>query len=115
VWSRETGALLFTLSGHSGAVTAVGRAGEYIATGDDEGALKLWSCAHGGLLRSLPGHGAAKKAAVRGLTLCRELLLTGGDDGTVKSWKLDSALEAERAARDTHPTAGAEVSGLLTF
>ncbi len=90
-------------------MTAVGRAGEYIATGDDEGALKLWSCAHGGLLRSLSGHGAPKKAALRGLTLCRELLMTGGDDGAVKCWKLDPAIEAERAARDTHSTAGIEV------
>jgi WD40 repeat protein/basic membrane lipoprotein Med (substrate-binding protein (PBP1-ABC) superfamily)/transcriptional regulator with XRE-family HTH domain len=70
VWDAATGTELFTLSGHTGAVTGLAfspecanppgataeRCGTRLATGSDDGTLKLWSLAPSHELLTLPAN-----------------------------------------------------------
>jgi WD40 repeat protein len=57
-----------------------------LATGDREGAVRVWDPATGALLRTLTGHTAAVRWGSFAQLGGRVVLATGGDDGTVRVW-----------------------------
>lgn len=59
IWDAATGALLWTLQGHTGPVNAVAFSpdGAFLATASADKTLKLWDTATGALVRTLVGHG----------------------------------------------------------
>jgi len=70
--------------------------GKTLASGDDEGTIRLWSLPDGGLMKVVDGH----ESCVRALAVPPDggTLFSGSDDGTVKLWSLpDGSLQKELA------------------
>jgi WD40 repeat protein/transcriptional regulator with XRE-family HTH domain len=88
--SGPQGRLLATLQGHAGTVTSVALSadGRLLASGGDDGALRLWETASGRCLATLPGHlGQILSVSVDD---DGRLVASGGYDGTVRLWEPSS-------------------------
>ena len=92
---------LATLQGHSGVVWGVALSGDgrLLASGSQDGTVKLWEAPRGRLRATLQGH----SGGVEGVALSADggLLASGGFDGTVRLWEASSGaclrvLRAER-------------------
>ncbi|MET9694891.1 trypsin-like peptidase domain-containing protein, partial [Streptomyces sp. NPDC006514] len=83
------------LAGHTKAVNSVAFSpdGTTLATGSDDGTVRLWDTATGKTLTTLPQTGSVWSVA---FSPDRATLATGGDDGTVRLWGT--------ATRKTHAT-----------
>nr|VFJ44649.1 MAG: WD40 repeat [Candidatus Kentron sp. FM]VFJ44950.1 MAG: WD40 repeat [Candidatus Kentron sp. FM]VFK05944.1 MAG: WD40 repeat [Candidatus Kentron sp. FM] len=95
LWDIESGPVdnspLAVLGGHTGAIRAVAFSpgGARLATGSDDGTLRLWAApGEGGtgarLLAELTGHTGGVKAAA--FTPDGKYLLSGSDDKTIRFW-----------------------------
>jgi WD40 repeat protein len=73
-------------SGHLRRVSSVAlsASGDLLASGSDDGTVKLWDTRSGRLLYSLEGHGGMVNSVA--LSASGDLLATGFHDGTVKLW-----------------------------
>src|SRR5271157_3016782 len=89
--SLESPALVRTLSGHGGWVSAVALTGDgRVVSGSYDGTVKVWDLNSGQEERTLSGH----SDWVDALALTGDgRVVTGSDDGTVKVWDLNSGQE----------------------
>ncbi|HEY9853934.1 MAG TPA: WD40 repeat domain-containing protein [Leptolyngbyaceae cyanobacterium] len=91
VWHLETGKLIRTLTGHTGAIfsVAVSKDGKTIASGSEDKTIKLWHLETGELLSTFTGHGEAVNAVV--FTPDGRTLASASLDKTIKIWQQYSA------------------------
>ncbi|MET0884680.1 MAG: hypothetical protein ABWZ13_11045, partial [Acidimicrobiales bacterium] len=84
----ESGAELFTVTGHFGPLRDVAWSpdGSTIATAADDGSARLFDASTGQQSAALLGHGAAVESVAWSPESTR--LVTAGNDGTVKGWTL---------------------------
>ena len=89
--SLESPALVRTLSGHGGWVSAVALTGDgRVVSGSYDGTVKVWDLDSGQEQRTLSGHGEW----VHALALTGDgRVVCASDDGTVKVWNLNSGQE----------------------
>ncbi|GAA0647577.1 hypothetical protein GCM10010174_83660 [Kutzneria viridogrisea] len=83
-WASSPAAVpaLHTLSGHSGAITAVA-AGSHVVTGSVDGTVRVWDGETGALRHVLSGHEGPISSVV-----LADRVLSGSADGTVRAWDL---------------------------
>ena len=81
-----------SLRENSGEVMALQIVSDYIVSGNSNGSVGLWSLETGGLRRSLSAH----SGGVNALTVSKDgqMLVTGGEDGTVKLWNFAAGLDS---------------------
>ncbi len=113
--SAERPDIVWMRGGHYFSVTAVAYApdGSMVASGGDDGTIKLWRIADGMLLRTLVGHQAPppfyqKKATIQSLAFSPDgtQLASAGNDNAVKVWRLaDGAVLATLSATFSGSTA----------
>jgi len=91
--SRESRALVRTLSGHGRGVLAVAITpdGERVISGSYDGTLKIWDTATGEEVRTLSGHEGGVLAVA--ITPDGERVISGSSDRTLKIWDLTPANE----------------------
>jgi WD40 repeat protein len=67
---------------------AVGQGGPWplLATGNDDGVIRLWNAGSGEYLHSISAHSGWVRAVALARIDGRELLASGGDDGIVRLW-----------------------------
>ncbi|MCB9000328.1 MAG: hypothetical protein H6540_09755, partial [Bacteroidales bacterium] len=80
------GALLRTLTGHSGGVRSVALSadGSRVVSGSDDNTLKVWDMASGEELRTLTGHSGGVRSVA--LSADGSRVVSGSDDNTLKVW-----------------------------
>ena len=85
-WDVASGALFYTLSGHTSAVNSVAFSpdGRTLASGSDDYTVKLWDVANGALFSTLSGH----TAWVRSVAFSPDgkTVVSGSFDGTIRLW-----------------------------
>jgi WD40 repeat protein/transcriptional regulator with XRE-family HTH domain len=89
--SAASGArLLATLHGHTSAVwgMALDAEGQVLATGSEDGTVRLWEVPSGRALGTLQGHTSGVYSVA--LAATGQLLASGSADGTVRLWDLPS-------------------------
>ena len=102
---QGTSPQIYLQTGHSSSVYAVafGPDGQTLASGSDDGAVKLWDAATGEELRPLGRHSSAAQEVA--FSPDGRTLASGGDDGAIKLWdaatgqelwSLDSIREGQR-------------------
>ncbi len=71
---------------HGSAVLAIAFSpdGKYLASGSDDGTIKLWSVDKQKTLMTLTGHGDYVRSVA--FSADGKYLASGGDDGTIKLW-----------------------------
>ena len=87
---------LWAFMPHEGAAVrglALSPDGALLATGGQDGGVKLWNARQGGLVRTLAGHAMAVRDVAFGLRCqdqggsgCTPILATGGEDRIVQVW-----------------------------
>ena len=114
---RRTGRLLHTLTGHTGAVWAVGWSpdGARLVSGGDDGTVRVWEAASGRLLHTLTGHTGGVRAV--GWSPDGTRLVSGGADGRLVVWSLHTLkpelyLQLEKLAAVSWAGAGIAVGGV---
>ena len=84
---------MLTLTGHSSGVRSVAYSpdGRYLASGGDDGAIKIWEVATGTELRTLTDH----SEVVRSLAYSPDgrYLASGSQDKTTKIWEVATGKE----------------------
>jgi len=88
LWDARSGELLQTLTGHTGAVSALAFSPDNstLATGSEDYTIRLWNVRTGKLLKTLEGHGGVVRAlafSANGSTLA-----SIAADGSVKLWRV---------------------------
>ncbi|WP_166481845.1 WD40 repeat domain-containing protein [Scytonema sp. UIC 10036] len=85
---QKNSQLIRTFVGHTAPVRAVAIAGDglTLASGGDDGTVKLWNFQTGQLLSSLSSHSTGVKSIA--ISPDGQTLVSGGMDGTVKLWDL---------------------------
>ena len=87
LWDLDTGKLLRTFTGHTGAIWSVALSNGQLASGSSDNTIKFWDLDTGELLRTFTGH----TGAVRSIALSANgQLASGSSDNTVKLWNLNS-------------------------
>lgn len=87
IWHLETGKLIHTLKGHTGAVfsVAVSGDGQTIASGSEDKTVKIWHLETGELLGTFTGHTEAVNAVI--FTPDGATLASASLDKTIKIWQ----------------------------
>jgi WD40 repeat protein len=93
--------IIQTLAGHSGSVMAVAFSpdGKRIASGSDDGTIKLWDAATGEPQKTLAGHSAWVTAVA--FSPDGKRIASGSNDGTIKLWDVAKSLKASRLLGST--------------
>jgi hypothetical protein len=98
VWDVATGKPVFRLEGHGGGVKAAAYApdGKTLATGGNDGTVRLWDTATGKELRHFEEH----KGAVESVAFSPDgrRLASGGQDGVARLWRLGTDDKPEALA-----------------
>ncbi|KAF7524995.1 hypothetical protein PCG10_005346 [Penicillium crustosum] len=78
--------LIQTLTGHSGSVEIVAFSpdGKQIASGSDDGIIKLWDAITGALQKTLSGH--SKEITAMAFLPDSKLIISGAHDGSIMLW-----------------------------
>src|SRR5271166_1405337 len=99
--SRESPALVRTLSGHDDWVNALAMTGDgRVVSGSDDRTVKVWDLASGHEQRTLSGHGGG----VNALAMTGDgRVVSGSFDGTVKVWDLNSGSCLATLLLDSYP------------
>ena len=119
MWDLDSGAPLHTLAGHHRggpprgvAAVAVSADGRRAVSGGDDGTVRVWDLATGKQIASASQrlwHWFARlhRRSVRSLSVSADgrCAVSGGDDGTVRVWDLDSGAPLHTLAGH-QPTAG---------
>jgi len=86
------GPLLFTLTGHSGAVRAVAVTsdGRYAVSGADDMTVRVWDLERGTQVHALQGHTDWIRAVV--VSSDNRWAISTGDDQTIRIWDIESGL-----------------------
>ncbi|MGB3401084.1 MAG: trypsin-like peptidase domain-containing protein [Microcoleaceae cyanobacterium] len=81
-----------SLRDESGEIMALQVISDYVLSGNSNGSIGLWSLETGGLRRAFSAH----SGGVNALDISKEgnILVTGGEDGTVKLWNFASGLDS---------------------
>ena len=77
--------------------------GRYLATGDDDGSVRIWDLISRQVIEKREGHAGA--VAVLAFSLDGYSLASGGWDGIVRVWRLDGKPQAELRAEDVRSIA----------
>ena len=79
-------ARIFTMTGHEADIKAlaVSRDGRWIASGSDDGTVRVWTASTGQAVATLRGHDAAVLSVAFSPDSTR--LISGGNDGAVRLW-----------------------------
>ncbi|WP_407882752.1 WD40 repeat domain-containing protein, partial [Scytonema sp. NUACC26] len=87
---QKNSQLIRTFIGHTAAVRAIAisQDGITLASGGDDGTVKLWNFQTGRLLSSLSGHSTGVKSIA--ISPNGRTVVSGGVDGTVKLWDLQT-------------------------
>ncbi|KAI3326415.1 vegetative incompatibility protein HET-E-1 [Xylariaceae sp. AK1471] len=103
LWLADTGALLYTLEGHSGTVFSATFSpnGRVVASGSVDETVRLWSADTGVLLYTLKGH----SASVKSVTFSHDgkVIASVSDDDTVRLWSVDTGTPLYRLKRRGSP------------
>ncbi|KAJ4148354.1 hypothetical protein LMH87_002829 [Akanthomyces muscarius] len=113
MWSVVTGACVRVFPGHTDYISALECApnGKLLASADIAGNIFFWDIAKGTRIKRSRGHG---KGGIWSLSFSVEsnVLASGGQDGTVRLWDVESPADPQKAAQqaglDASALAGAE-------
>jgi WD40 repeat protein len=96
LWDTSSGQELLTLLGHSAPIRSLAFSadGQTLASGSEDGTVKLWDVDSGQELLTLSGHANT----VTGLAFASDgqSLISASDDWTVREWDLDSEAATTR-------------------
>lgn len=110
MWSVVTGACVRVFAGHNDHVTALECApnGQIMASADVAGNIFFWDLAKGSRIKRSRGHG---KGGIWSLSFSVEsnVLASGGQDGTVRLWDVESPADPQKAAQQAGLDAGTVV------
>jgi len=82
--TKNTGDLLRNLSGHANPVNSVAfDNNDLLASGSDDGTIKLWNKYTGDLLNTLSGHGGFVESVAFDTN---DMLASGSRDNSIKLW-----------------------------
>lgn len=99
MWSVVTGACVRVFAGHIDYITALECApnGKLLASADVAGNIFFWDLESGNLIKRSRGHG---KGGIWSLSFSVEsnVLASGGQDGTVRLWDVESPADPQKAA-----------------
>jgi WD40 repeat protein len=86
IWNPKTGVRCGVLEGHSEKITQItlSQDGSIVIAGCQDGTIHFWSLYDGTLALTLWGH----NGAVTALVSAGDRMISGGDDGSIKSWSL---------------------------
>ncbi|GJJ75059.1 protein HIRA/HIR1 [Entomortierella parvispora] len=86
LWDVQTGALIFTLSGHTDDVlsVAISPNGQQIASGSDDSTVRLWDTETGALCSTLSSHTSCVRSV--GYSPSGQQIVSGSEDNTVRLW-----------------------------
>lgn len=100
MWSVVTGACVRVFSGHTDYISALECApnGKLLASADIAGNIFFWDIAKGTRIKRSRGHG---KGGIWSLSFSVEsnVLASGGQDGTVRLWDVESPADPQKAAQ----------------
>jgi WD40 repeat protein len=84
----QPGGPLLTLKGHEGSARCVAfsRGGELLASGGEDGTVRLWRSADGEAVACLEGHTGPVRAVA--VSPDRRFVYSGGTDGTLRRWSV---------------------------
>lgn len=115
MWSVVTGACVRVFSGHNEHITALECApnGQLMASADIAGNIFFWDLAQGTRIKRSRGHG---KGGIWSLSFSVEsnVLASGGQDGTVRLWDVESPADPQKAAQQAGLDAGTTVPETTT-
>ncbi|KJZ77703.1 hypothetical protein HIM_02880 [Hirsutella minnesotensis 3608] len=100
MWSVVTGQCLRVFSGHTDYISALECApnGAILASADNSGNIFFWDISKGTRIKRSRGHG---RGGIWSLSFSAEssVLVTGGQDGTVRVWDVESPVDPQKAAQ----------------
>lgn len=109
MWSVVTGGCVRVLTGHADFITALRCApnGRLLASADAGGSIFFWDIEKGTRIKRSRGHA---KGGIWDLDFSVEsnILVSGGQDGTVRLWDVDMPAEGHKAAAGAQPAPATE-------
>jgi WD40 repeat protein/serine/threonine protein kinase len=108
VWNLDQQRCVQVLEGHRGPIRdlAITDDGRTALSAGQDGSVGIWDIAEGGHIRFLRGHSGAVNSVVPG----SEIVVAGGEDGTLRSWSSDTG-DALRVMRLANPVQALTLSG----
>jgi len=102
IWNASSGKQLFDLVGHEGKVLTVAFSddGRWLASGAEDKSVRVWDLSDGRELVRLARH----QGAVRSVRFSGDQLISAGDDGAIRLFRLSALSEAPAALRSSIET-----------
>ncbi|GJD03721.1 WD repeat domain-containing protein [Colletotrichum higginsianum] len=112
MWSVITGQCVRVFTGHTDYISAIECApnGKILATADNSGNIFFWDIQKGSRIKRSRGHG---KGGIWSLSFSVEsnVLVSGGQDGTVRVWDVDLPAEGHKVVQPQPGTAPTQEGG----